>query len=166
MAMACLGNSVDVLVGGADLTFPHHAYQSAMVEAASGVSPFARAVVHVGEVRLGGQKMAKSTGNLVLIGEVLERHSAPAVRLALLHRAWDQPWECADVEFERAAALLDELHSAAGGTADGPEGTAGVRRLLLADLDVPGAVGLALSEGGVAARYLIDVLKIRAAPLT
>ena len=166
MAMACLGNSVDVLVGGADLAFPHHAYQSAMVEAATGVTPFARAVIHVGEVRLGGAKMAKSTGNLLLIGEVLERHSGQAVRLALLNRAWDQPWECEDVEFERAAAVLERLHSAAGTSGEATEAREQVLSLLVTELNVPAALDLALSEGGGAARFLIDVLKLRDAPLS
>lgn len=161
MAMACLGNSVDVLVGGADLTFPHHAYQAAMVEAATGVTPFARAVVHVGEVQLAGEKMAKSTGNLVLIGEVLQRHHAPAVRLALLNRPWDRPWECADTEFEKAAAVLEELHAAAGRSGGGGGANDEVLRLLLTELNVPDAVQLALSEGGVTARFLIDALKLR-----
>ena len=35
MAMAAFGASVDLLIGGQDLTFPHHAYQSAMVQAAT-----------------------------------------------------------------------------------------------------------------------------------
>ena len=73
--MAVHGSSVDVLVGGQDLTFPHHAYQAAMVEGASGVAPFARATVHVGEVRIGGAKMAKSTGNLVLVDDLLDARS-------------------------------------------------------------------------------------------
>ncbi len=164
MAMACLGNSVDVLVGGADLAFPHHAYQSAMVEAATGVGPFARAVVHVGEVRLAGEKMAKSTGNLVLIGEVLQAHRAPAVRLALLNRAWDQPWECADVEFEKADAVLEDLHVAAGRPGGETDARDAVLGLLVTELNVPDAVQLALSEGAGTARFLIDVLKLRDAP--
>lgn len=166
MAMACLGSSIDVLVGGADLAFPHHAYQSAMAEAATGVTPFARAVVHVGEVRLAGEKMAKSTGNLVLIGEVLERHSAPAVRLALLNRRWDQPWECTDVEFEDAAAVLEDLHGAAGRSGGRAEARDEVLRLLVTDLGVPDAVRLALAEGGGAARFLIDALKLRETALS
>ena len=165
MAMACLGSSIDVLVGGTDLAFPHHAYQSAMVEAATGVAPFARAVVHVGEVRLSGEKMAKSTQNLVLVGDLVQRHSGPAVRLALLNRAWDQPWECSDAEFERSAALLQRLHAAAG-SSGGDSAREQVLRLLADDLGVPAAVDLALSEGGGAARFLIDVLKLRDAPLS
>ncbi len=165
MAMACLGSSVDVLLGGADLAFPHHAYQSAMVEAATGVTPFARAVVHVGEVRLGGEKMAKSTGNLRLIGEVLQHHAGSAVRLALLDRAWDQPWECADVEFVRAAERLEQLHAAAGTPGGAGSARDEVLRLLATELNVPEALELALAEGGGAARFLVDVLKLRDAPL-
>ena len=118
MAMACVGNSVDVLLGGVDLAFPHHAYQSAIAEAASGVVPFARTVLHVGEVRLDGAKMAKSTQNLVLVGDLLERHSGAAVRLALLNRPWDQPWECTETVFTDAAAVLERLYAAAGSAAD------------------------------------------------
>ncbi len=166
MAMACLGNSIDVLVGGADLAFPHHAYQAAMVEAATGVAPFARVVVHAAEVRLAGEKMAKSTGNLLLIGDVLRQHSAAAVRLALLNRAWDQPWDCTDGEFERAAAVLEDLYAAAGRGASSTDARDDVLRLLVTDLDVPGAVRVALAEGGGAARFLIEVLKLRETPFS
>ena len=123
MALTALGSSVDVLLGGSDLTFPHHAYQAAMVEAATGVTPFARAVVHVGEVRLAGQKMAKSTQNLVLVGDLLQRYPGP-VRLALLNRPWAQPWDCDDEEFARAARDLERLHAAAGTSAPSESGRA------------------------------------------
>ena len=164
MAVTALGSSVDVLLGGSDLTFPHHAYQAAMVEAATGVTPFARAVVHVGEVRLAGQKMAKSTQNLVLVGDLLQRYPGPAVRLALLNRPWAQPWDCDDEEFARAARDLERLHAAAGTSAPSESGRGEVLRVLADDLDVPGAVALAVSEGGEAARFLLDVLKLRELP--
>ncbi len=166
MALACLGSSVDVLLGGSDLSFPHHAYQAAMVEAATGVAPFARAVVHVGEVRLAGEKMAKSTQNLVLVGDLLQRYPGPAVRLALLNRAWDRAWDCDDEVFDRAAGVLERLHAAAGTAGTGTSARDEVLRLLADDLDVPGAVGLAETEGGEAARFLLDVLKLRELPPT
>ena len=121
-------------------------------------------MVHVGEVRLAGEKMAKSTGNLVLIGDVLRSHSAPAVRLALLNRTWHEPWECADSEFDDAAALLEELHAAAGRPGDVPGARDRVLQLLVTDLNVPAAVALALEEGAGAARFLIEVLKLREDP--
>jgi cysteinyl-tRNA synthetase len=93
MALGVLGAAVDVLAGGADLDFPHHAYQAAIVEAATGVGPFARAALPVGAVTVGGTKMAKSAGNLVLVSDVLAHHSAPVLRLLLLDRPWWQNWD-------------------------------------------------------------------------
>ena len=163
MAAATLGSSVDVLLGGADLTFPHHAYQAAMVEAATGVTPFARAVLHVGEVRCEGAKMAKSTGNLVLVSDLLRRHPGAVLRLALLDRPWQEPWDCADSVFDEAAGVLERLRSVAGEPVrDRPLAHHdGVLARLVDDLDVPGAVALATEEGGPAAAYLLDVLKLR-----
>jgi cysteinyl-tRNA synthetase len=159
MSVAALGSSVDVLLGGSDLAFPHHVYQAAMVEAATGVAPFARAVVHVGEVRLDGAKMAKSTQNLVLVGDLLGRFSGRAVRLALLNRPWREPWECSDAVFAEAATVLDRLTSASA--SEGPADVADdVLDRLLDDLDVPAALEIALDQGGAAARALRDLLKL------
>ncbi|HST97748.1 MAG TPA: class I tRNA ligase family protein, partial [Geodermatophilus sp.] len=120
MATATLGHSVDVLVGGADLAFPHHAHQAAMAEAASGVAPFARSRVHVGAVSQDGAKMAKSTGNLTLVADLLRVTSGPALRLLVLDRPWSQPWEYRPELLERATARLDALFSAAGRSASSP----------------------------------------------
>ena len=161
MAVCTLGSSVDVVLGGSDLTFPHHAYQAAMVEAATGVRPFAQAVVHVGEVRRDGEKMAKSTGNLVLVGDLLERHTPAALRLALLNRRYDEPWDCEEQVFTEADGLAEELQGLAGDRTSPSERHDGVLEALTQELDVPRAVRLALSEGQGAARYLLDVLKLR-----
>lgn len=159
MAWATCGSSIDLLVGGADLAFPHHAYQAAMVEAATGVSPFARRQLHVGEVRLGGAKMAKSTGNLVLVSELLTRHRGAAVRLLLLHRAVGEAWDYDEADLVAAGELLDRLYAAAG-SQGAPDGERGVLDRLLTELDVPGAVEAALASGGSAAGSLIHLLKL------
>ena len=156
MAWATLGTSVDVLVGGQDLAYPHHAYQAAMVEAASGVAPFARRQLHVGLVSVNGAKMAKSTGNLVLVEDLLAKHSPAALRLLLLNRPWAEPWDYDEAELPEAAALLERLYAAAGTAGGGDAG--GVLDALVADLDVPGAVSAALAGGGEAARLLLRVL--------
>lgn len=161
MAACNLGGSMDVLLGGADLTFPHHAYQVAMGEAASGVTPFARAVVHVGEVRHRGRKMAKSTGNLVLVSDLLERHPAGAVRLGLLDRRWSEPWECEEQVFVAAARLLERLTAQADDLDTHAPRHDGVLDALADELDVPAAIEVALDQGADAARCLLDVLKLR-----
>jgi cysteinyl-tRNA synthetase len=160
MALATLGGVVDVLAGGADLAFPHHAYQAAMAEAATGVNRFARRQVHVGTVRLDGAKMAKSTGNLVLVSDLLSRASGAAVRLMLLDRRWDEAWEYRPSALEAATRLLEELYVSAGtrGTAEAP--AAGVRAALLDDLDVSTAVRIAVDAGGDTARQLIRTLAL------
>ena len=109
MAMAAFGASVDLLIGGRDLTFPHHAYQSAMVQAGTSVTPFARRAMHVGAVHYQGRRMAKSTGNLVLISDLLRSYPPAAIRLLLLDRPWQTEWEYHEGDLDAAAADLETL---------------------------------------------------------
>ena len=159
MAMTVFGASVDVLVGGADLAFPHHAYQSAMVEAASAARPFARRAMHVGTVLHEGTKMAKSTGNLVLVRDLLAAHEGAAVRLLLLNRPWAESWQYDPQGLTEAADLLTRLRAAAGRDGD-PGDREPVLAALLDDLDVVTAVEVALDRGGQAARTLLSVLRL------
>ncbi|MCB0906307.1 MAG: cysteine--tRNA ligase [Nocardioidaceae bacterium] len=158
MASTVFGANVDLLVGGADLAFPHHAYQAAISEAASGVAPFARRQLHVGTVRYQGSKMAKSTGNLVLVRDLLGQVPGAVIRLLLLDRRWSESWEYDDAALAAAAQSLEDLHAAAGRTAS--SGRDAVLAALLDDLDVPAALAIAMEEGGEAARLLADVLKV------
>jgi cysteinyl-tRNA synthetase len=124
MALHSFGPAVDVHAGGGDLRFPHHAYQAAMAEAFTGVTPFARARFNVGVVSVAGAKMAKSAGNLVLVGDLLTGYPAAAVRLLILDRRWDADWDYRPEALEAAAARLERLQSAAGRSG---RGTAVVR---------------------------------------
>ena len=160
MALAALGPAVDVLAGGADLAFPHHAYQAAMVQAATGVAPFARAAFPVGTVRVGGVKMAKSTGNLVLVADLLRDYPPAVVRLLLLDRRWDAPWEHHGADLPGAAARLDRLYAAAGTPGSSPAGVEAVTAALVDDLDVPRALAVAEDAGGDAARLLVRTLAL------
>jgi L-cysteine:1D-myo-inositol 2-amino-2-deoxy-alpha-D-glucopyranoside ligase len=160
MAATALGHAVDVLAGGADLTFPHHAYQAAILEAATGSAPFARRHLHVGTVHLDGAKMAKSKGNLVLVRDLLAEHAGAVVRMMLLHRPWSEPWEYDPALPARAADQVEALHAAAGRPGAGSEGRDAVLAALVDDLDVPRAYGIALEHGGDAARALADLLKV------
>ena len=47
--------------------------------------------MHVGSVRVDGEKMAKSTGNLVYVHDVLDRYPPGALRLLILSRPWSEP---------------------------------------------------------------------------
>jgi cysteinyl-tRNA synthetase len=160
MAIGVLGASVDVLAGGADLEFPHHAYQAAMVEAATGVAPFARADLPVGTVTVDGAKMAKSSGNLVLLSDLLTKHTAVAVRVLLLDRPWQQSWDFRPDDLETAVDRLERLYSAAGTMRDSSSASEAVVAALLDDLDVPRALSIAEEAGGDAARLVLRVLAL------
>lgn len=69
MSMKYLGERFDIHTGGADLVFPHHEDEIAQSEGAVG-HEVVSIWVHGGHLRLTGQKMAKSTGNIVRIGDL------------------------------------------------------------------------------------------------
>jgi L-cysteine:1D-myo-inositol 2-amino-2-deoxy-alpha-D-glucopyranoside ligase len=161
MALSVLGPSVDVLAGGEDLAFPHHEYQAAMVEAVTSVMPFARVRLHVGSVGQGGAKMAKSTGNLTLVADLLRDHSPAAVRLLLLNRPWHTSWEYQPSDLDRVEDRLEKIYAAAGRPGNASLATTdAVIAALLDDLDVPRAIETALDGGGEAARLLLRILAL------
>ncbi|MBE7187286.1 MAG: cysteine--tRNA ligase [Jatrophihabitans endophyticus] len=159
MVLALFGSGVDLHCGGADLEFPHHACEAALAEAATGVTPFARGWLRAGLVSIDGAKMAKSTGNLVLVEDLLREHSPGAVRLLCLNRPWARPWQYEPGLLDDAEATLEQLYAAAAKPGMQP-GAAAVPAALLDDLDVPRAVAIALEDGGQAARTLIELLAL------
>jgi cysteinyl-tRNA synthetase len=159
MALSVFGAGVDVHTGGADLRFPHHAYHAAMAEAFTGVRPYARAWLHVGTVTIGGVKMAKSVGNLVLVRDLLAEHPPAAVRMMILDRRWADSWDYTPALLAAAHQRLDDLYRAAGRTH--PASTHALTKisgLLAADLDLPEALNVAIETGGTAARALSATL--------
>jgi cysteinyl-tRNA synthetase len=159
MVLALFGSGVDLHAGGGDLGYPHHACEAALAEAATGVLPFARAWLRAGIVSIDGAKMAKSAGNLVLVEDLLRKHSPGAIRLLLLSRRWAQPWDFAPAALDEAEATLQQLYAAAASPGMAP-GAAAVPATLLDDLDVPRALSIALEDGGQAARTLIEILAL------
>jgi cysteinyl-tRNA synthetase len=160
MALTTLGPGIDLHAGGEDLRFPHHAFEAAQAEAVTGVVPFARSWLHVGTVRVDGQKMAKSTGNLVFAADLVARVGGAVVRTLLLDRPAEQPWDYTDAALDAAGSRLDALHAAAGR----PGGSEAAQRAVLAALadgvDVPRALDIAVEAGGSAARDLVAVLAV------
>jgi L-cysteine:1D-myo-inositol 2-amino-2-deoxy-alpha-D-glucopyranoside ligase len=135
LALRELGETIDLHGGGADLIFPHHECESAQSETATG-APFVRHWMHVGMVRLDGEKMSKSLGNLVFAGELLKEHDAAAIRLAVCSQHYRSSWEWEDRLLVDAEARLDRWRRAGRGDAGLDE----VRSRLDDDLDTLGAM--------------------------
>ena len=103
MALEYLGESIDIHGGGQDLIFPHHENEIAQSESFSGQKPFAKVWMHNGLVRLGEDKMSKSLGNMVTIGQALEKHSADALRLLFISAHYRSP-----ITYNEDAVLAQE----------------------------------------------------------
>lgn len=128
MSLEFLGSSIDIHTGGIDLRFPHHEDERAQSNSAAGHEVVSR-WVHGEHLLFDGRKMAKSTGNVVLLADVAEAGLDPlAVRLAFLeHRyrhqmnlTWDtlraadrtlRRWRARVAEWaESPSAPLDQDH--------------------------------------------------------
>lgn len=70
MSTKYLGDTFDIHGGGMDLKFPHHECEIAQNEAAKGCSPV-NYWMHANMLHLNGQRMSKSTGNIINPHELL-----------------------------------------------------------------------------------------------
>ncbi|MFN3726814.1 MAG: cysteine--tRNA ligase [Allosphingosinicella sp.] len=138
-----LGRTIDIHAGGLDLIFPHHENEIAQSRCAHEGAPLARYWVHNGFLSMaGGEKMSKSLGNVVTVGELLERgHRGETLRMALLSAHYRQPLEWSEALIAQSKATLDRLYRAAGDVTPGDPDVA-VLEALADDLNTP----LALSR--------------------
>jgi cysteinyl-tRNA synthetase len=109
MSMRHLGPSFDIHTGGVDLIFPHHEDEIAQSEAATG-EPFVRTWLHCAHLQSSGAKMAKSTGNIARVGDVLESgFSARALRYALIAVHYRAPLNYSIDSQAAATAAVERL---------------------------------------------------------
>ena len=113
-----------------------------------GLAPFARSWMHVGTVMIGGQKMAKSAGNLVLVHDLLQRWPAAAIRYLILSRPWRAAWEFEESALDEATAHLDDMWRSATTPVESEGARRKVVAALLDDLDVPTSLAIAKEAGG------------------
>jgi cysteinyl-tRNA synthetase len=114
-----LGDRIDIHGGGADLIFPHHENEIAQSEAALGVQPFARYWIHNGLLQMKDPKtgeiikMSKSLGNLITIGDLLDRRNgADILRFMVLSANYRTPLTYTEEIYDAAAKGLERLRTA------------------------------------------------------
>jgi L-cysteine:1D-myo-inositol 2-amino-2-deoxy-alpha-D-glucopyranoside ligase len=167
LALRELDTTIDLHGGGADLVFPHHECEAAQSEAATG-QPFVRHWMHQAMVRMDGEKMSKSLGNLVFVSELRKEWDVRAIRLACVSHHYRDSWEWHDELMPASRARLEAWASTAGGT-DGSRVLGEVRAALDDDLDTPAAVAAldaaaARGEDVAAGAALLGVDVVEAAP--
>ncbi len=130
-----LGTTIDLHGGGSDLIFPHHECEAAQSQAATG-EPLVRHWMHQAMVRMDGEKMSKSLGNLVFVSDLAEFWDPRAIRLACVGHHYRDSWEWHGDLMPTADERLHRWVAAGAGSGALDE----VRRALDEDLDTPGAV--------------------------
>lgn len=138
LAMRELDTTIDLHGGGSDLIFPHHECERAQSEAATG-DLFVRHWMHQAMVRMDGEKMSKSLGNLVFVSELRKEYDTRAIRLGVLSNHYRTEWEWDDQLMPNAATMLERWLASTGGTS-GEVVLNEVRAALDDDLATPRAV--------------------------
>jgi len=166
MAMAILGETLDIHAGAVDLIFPHHEDEIAQSEAATG-KPFARCWCHGEFLLTEGAKMAKRVGNVQNVADLRTNGvSGAAVRHFVFSTHYRKQLNLAAEALEgsieavrRLRDFADRLAAATGGTAALEEAAdtleTAVREAMADDLDAPAAVA-ALFEFVRAANRELD----------
>jgi cysteinyl-tRNA synthetase len=108
MAEEILGVDFDIHGGGADLVFPHHENEIAQTEAARH-KPLARIWMHNGMVRLEGEKMAKSVGNIRLLHEALDAVGRDTLIMYFVSGHYRQPLVYSDDTLADARGSVERI---------------------------------------------------------
>ncbi|HLL58825.1 MAG TPA: cysteine--tRNA ligase, partial [Allosphingosinicella sp.] len=144
-----LGTTIDIHGGGLDLIFPHHENEVAQSRCVHEGTPLARYWLHNGFLSMAGsEKMSKSLGNVVTVGDLLERgHKGETLRLALLSAHYRQPLEWSEQLIAQSKSQLDRWYRAYATyltvrdeVSSPPSGLSGFWEALSDDLNLPWAL--------------------------
>jgi cysteinyl-tRNA synthetase len=107
MAEKHLGPAFEIHGGGLDLVFPHHENEIAQSRGAG--REFARIWMHNGMLRLGGEKMSKSLGNLVPLRAAVEEWGRETILMLFLGAHWRKPMDYSEETVAAAKARAEGL---------------------------------------------------------
>ena len=106
------GPQYDIHGAARDLIFPHHEAEIALMEAISGKSPMAKYWMHGGFLTVDGQKMSKSIGNFITIGDFLKRCPANYLRFFIVKNLWRSPIDYSEsilIEVKSTVEKIEEF---------------------------------------------------------
>tara|TARA_B100001109_G_scaffold253208_1_gene250557 strand:- start:3303 stop:4649 length:1347 start_codon:yes stop_codon:yes gene_type:complete len=90
MVLNSIGETVDIHGGGIDLIFPHHENEIAQSESLN-EKKFANIWMHNGMVKIQGEKMSKSLGNLIKLRDAINLYGADLLRMWILSSHYRKP---------------------------------------------------------------------------
>ncbi len=111
MSKKYLNNEFDIHGGGRDLIFPHHENEIAQSRCANKTKSFAKYWIHNSFITMSNEKMAKSQGNILKIGDFKNKVSGQVIRLALINAHYRQPLEWNDELIKNCKNILDKWYT-------------------------------------------------------
>jgi cysteinyl-tRNA synthetase len=145
MAEKFLGPEFDIHLGGLDLVFPHHENERAQSNAAR--RAFARIWMHNGMLEFVGEKMSKSTGNVVSLRDALARWGRETLLVYFLSGHWSKPIDFSDETLTAAQARAERLRDVFRGPSERSRSQAWVEFEAALDDDFNTAQALAVLHG-------------------
>jgi cysteinyl-tRNA synthetase len=109
MAERWLGRDFALHGGGRDLVFPHH--ENEIAQSQSVGRPFARTWAHNGMLRLSGEKMSKSVGNIEPLHQALDRWGAETLIMFFLRAHYAAPLDYTDEVLQQSRAATETLRN-------------------------------------------------------
>ena len=108
---AYLGETIDIHLGGNDLIFPHHENEIAQSNCAHNGKSLSKYWIHNGFISMDKEKMSKSIGNIILINDILKKHTGEVIRLAMLSTHYKQPLNWNENLLVQANKNLENLYN-------------------------------------------------------
>jgi len=142
MSLDLLDNHVDVHVGGIDLRFPHHENERAQSNAVIGKEAV-DLWVHGEHLLFEGRKMSKSSGNVVLVEDLISKGLDPlALRLCLLENRYRSQMDLTWNSLQAADETLNRWRTKMGqwGATNEPSPDQEIIDALSNDIDTPRAI--------------------------
>ena len=137
MSLDLLGDVIDVHVGGIDLRFPHHENERAQTNSVTGLETV-KLWVHGEHLLFEGRKMAKSSGNVVLLKDLSEKGFDPlALRFCLLENRYRSQMDLTWDSIAAANATLKRWRKSGFGKATKFQPDQVIIKALNNDLDTP-----------------------------
>ncbi len=140
MAEKLLGPVFEIHGGGLDLVFPHHENEIAQSRGAG--REFAKLWMHNGMLRLAGEKMSKSVGNIVSLRDAVEQWGRETVLLFFMTAHWRKPMDFSDEVMEQTAAQVESFRNVFRGPSVGGGDFGDLIAALDDDFDTPRALAV------------------------
>jgi len=113
MSLKFLGNKIDIHTGGIDLRFPHHEDERAQSNSAV-ATEVVNHWIHGEHLLFEGKKMSKSSGNVLLVSQVIAEGLDPlAIRLSLMEHRYrsqmDLTWNSINASHKSLNKLREKM---------------------------------------------------------